>query len=184
MLQCAENAESPTTIHTAPELDSSPKIAESPSGNSPVIPDGYVMVPIDMTAEQMREVQINSELGAYAAANLTGAYSLFREFWDAAVTAAPKQVVNNPDLADQFKILDFGQINILKSDDTPTMKLLLSDFRIISEYGLNNKAMLLSILDYVKEQISNPRCITYVDSFRNIVLPPRELPAAPQQEVK
>lgn len=40
MLQGAENVESPTTMHTAPALDSSPKIAESTSGNSPVIPDG------------------------------------------------------------------------------------------------------------------------------------------------
>jgi len=41
MLQGVENAESPTTMHPAPALDSSPKIAESPSGNSPVIPDAY-----------------------------------------------------------------------------------------------------------------------------------------------
>lgn len=39
MFQCAENAGSPTTMKTAPTLDSSPKNAESPSGNSPVIPD-------------------------------------------------------------------------------------------------------------------------------------------------
>ncbi len=42
MLQGAENAWSPTTMQTAPALDSSAKIAESPSGNSPVIPDGWV----------------------------------------------------------------------------------------------------------------------------------------------
>ncbi|MDU4425452.1 MAG: hypothetical protein E7I51_26495 [Raoultella sp.] len=40
MLQGAENAESPTTMQTAPALDYSPKISESPSGNSPGIPDG------------------------------------------------------------------------------------------------------------------------------------------------
>ncbi|MGE2080908.1 hypothetical protein [Enterobacter asburiae] len=51
MLQGAENAESPTTMLTAPALDSSPKIAESPSGNSPVIPDGWALVPIEPTAE-------------------------------------------------------------------------------------------------------------------------------------
>lgn len=39
MFQGAENAESTTTMQTAPALDSSPKIAESTSGNSPVIPD-------------------------------------------------------------------------------------------------------------------------------------------------
>ncbi|WP_425249898.1 DUF551 domain-containing protein [Enterobacter hormaechei] len=42
MLQGAENAESPTTMQTAPSLDSSQIIAESPSGSSPVIPDGWV----------------------------------------------------------------------------------------------------------------------------------------------
>lgn len=42
MLQGAENAESPTTMQTAPSLDSSQIIAESPSGNSPVIPDCWV----------------------------------------------------------------------------------------------------------------------------------------------
>lgn len=61
------------------------------SGNSPVIPDGWVMVPVDMTPEQMRAVQIKSELGSYAAANLSGAYALFREFWDVSVAAAPQQ---------------------------------------------------------------------------------------------
>ncbi|MDV0327165.1 hypothetical protein RVO06_00635 [Enterobacter hormaechei] len=40
MLQGVENAETPTTMQAAPALDSSPKIAELPSGNSPVIPDG------------------------------------------------------------------------------------------------------------------------------------------------
>ncbi|MGR3180932.1 hypothetical protein [Enterobacter cancerogenus] len=63
-------------------------------GNSPVIPDGWVMVPVDMPPEMMRAVQVNSELGAYAATNLNGAYSLFREFWDVAVTAAPQQEMN------------------------------------------------------------------------------------------
>lgn len=67
--------------------------ADVVAGNSPVIPDGWVMVPADMAPEQMRAVQINSELGAYAAANLSGAYSLFREFWDVAVAAAPQQEV-------------------------------------------------------------------------------------------
>ncbi|WP_275220493.1 DUF551 domain-containing protein [Citrobacter freundii] len=42
MLQGAENAWSPTTMKTAPAMGSSPKIAEATSGNSPVIPDGWV----------------------------------------------------------------------------------------------------------------------------------------------
>lgn len=88
-----KNTESRCTIQTAPALDSLPKSAGSLCSNSPVVTDGWVMVPVDMTPEQMRAVQLNSELGAYAAANLTGAYSLFREFWDVAIAAAPQQEV-------------------------------------------------------------------------------------------
>ncbi|ELT0931639.1 hypothetical protein [Enterobacter roggenkampii] len=55
MLQGAENAGSPTTMKTAPALDSSPKIAESTSGNSPVIPDGWVMVPVEPTEKMVIE---------------------------------------------------------------------------------------------------------------------------------
>ncbi|HIE1494182.1 TPA: hypothetical protein ACXJFH_001363 [Enterobacter kobei] len=61
---------------------------------APVVPNGWVLVPVDMPHEMMRAVQVNSELGAYAATNLYGAYSLFREFWDVAVTAAPQQEMN------------------------------------------------------------------------------------------
>lgn len=50
MIQGAENAGSPTTMKTAPALDSSPKIAESTSGNSPVIPDWQTQ------AEKMAEL--------------------------------------------------------------------------------------------------------------------------------
>ncbi|MCE1444824.1 hypothetical protein LWU69_05030 [Enterobacter hormaechei] len=64
-----------------------------PVSNRDELPDGWVMVPVDMPHEMMRAVQVNSELGAYAATNLNGAYSLFREFWDVAVTAAPQQEV-------------------------------------------------------------------------------------------
>lgn len=65
--------------------------AERDALNEPDVPDGYVLVPVDMTPEQMRAVQLNSELGSYAAANLSGAYSLFREFWGVAVKSAPNQ---------------------------------------------------------------------------------------------
>ncbi|SAG70243.1 Protein of uncharacterised function (DUF551) [Enterobacter hormaechei] len=54
MLQGAENAESPTTMKTAPALDSSPKIAESPSGNYPVIQDGWVACSERMPEESGR----------------------------------------------------------------------------------------------------------------------------------
>ncbi|WP_262770172.1 hypothetical protein [Enterobacter asburiae] len=67
------------------------ELLEAVSGNPQAIPDGWKLVPVDMTPEQMRAVQLKSELGSYAAANLTGAYSLFREFWDVAVTAATQR---------------------------------------------------------------------------------------------
>ena len=53
LLQGVENAETPTTMQTAPALDSSPKIAELPSGNSPAIPDGWVMVPVEPTEDMI-----------------------------------------------------------------------------------------------------------------------------------
>lgn len=56
MLQGAENAESPTTMQAAPVLDSSPKIAESPSGNSPVIPDCSCRTCRPVTISDMRFV--------------------------------------------------------------------------------------------------------------------------------
>ena len=42
----------------------------------------------EMTPEMMRAVQLNSELGAYAVSNLSGAYDLFAEFWKVACRAA------------------------------------------------------------------------------------------------
>ncbi|HBA9709191.1 TPA: ead/Ea22-like family protein [Escherichia coli] len=60
------------------------------SGNSPVTTDGWVMVPKELTPEMMRAVQIRSELGGYATSNLSGAYNMFSEFWNVAVSAAPK----------------------------------------------------------------------------------------------
>lgn len=60
------------------------------SGNYPATPDGWVMVPKELTPEMMRAVQIRSELGWYATSNLSGAYNMFSEFWNVAVSAAPK----------------------------------------------------------------------------------------------
>ncbi|WP_373441445.1 hypothetical protein [Salmonella enterica] len=60
------------------------------AGNSPVIQDGYVLVPKEMTPEMMRAVQIKSELGGYAASELSGAYDMFREFWNVACIEACK----------------------------------------------------------------------------------------------
>ncbi|WP_334361531.1 DUF551 domain-containing protein [Escherichia coli] len=56
----------------------------------PVTPDGWVMVPKELTPEMMRAVQIRSELGGYATSNLSGAYNMFSEFWNVVVSAAPK----------------------------------------------------------------------------------------------
>ncbi|EAW8543629.1 ead/Ea22-like family protein [Salmonella enterica subsp. enterica] len=60
------------------------------NGNSSATPDGWVMVPKELTPEMMRAVQIRSELGGYATSNLSGAYNMFSEFWNVAVSAAPK----------------------------------------------------------------------------------------------
>ncbi|EOE4561320.1 hypothetical protein ACKC5M_003798 [Enterobacter hormaechei] len=78
MLQGAENAETPTTMQTAPALDSSPKIAELPSGNSPVIPDGWVMVPEEPTHEMLE-----------AGDEQFGTYDVYRRM----IAAAPQQEV-------------------------------------------------------------------------------------------
>lgn len=61
------------------------------AGNYPVIPDDWVMVPKEITPEMMRAIQIKSELGGYATANLSGAYDLFSELWNVAVSAVTQQ---------------------------------------------------------------------------------------------
>ena len=78
MIQGGENAESRCTIQTAPALDSSPKIAESPSGNSPVIPDGWVLVPEEPTHEMLE-----------AGDEQFGTYDVYRRM----IAAAPQQEV-------------------------------------------------------------------------------------------
>ncbi len=70
--------------------DGEPRLHIKEPGNSPVTPDGWVMVPKELTPEMMRAVQIRSELGGYATSNLSGAYNMFSEFWSVAVSAAPK----------------------------------------------------------------------------------------------
>ena len=69
---------------------------------SPVVPD-------EMTPEMMRAVQLNSELGAYAVSNLSGAYDLFSEFWKVARSAAMLQGAEQSPAADntaqQFEAL-------------------------------------------------------------------------------
>lgn len=55
--------------------------------------DGWVAVPVEMTPEQMRAVQRDSSLGTFASAHLSGAYDMYREFWNVAIAAAPQQEV-------------------------------------------------------------------------------------------
>ncbi|HAH0554143.1 TPA: hypothetical protein HHF94_001559 [Escherichia coli] len=76
-------------LHGAEPVSQTYKLNEL-SGNSPGTPDGWVMVPKELTPEMMRAVQIRSELGGYATSNLSGAYNMFSEFWNVAVSAAPK----------------------------------------------------------------------------------------------
>lgn len=61
------------------------------AGNSPVIPDGWKLVPIELTPRMITKLQQNTEIGSYIAANWAGAYGLFQKFWDEAIAAAPKQ---------------------------------------------------------------------------------------------
>ena len=76
-------------LHSAEPVSQDYKL-NALDGNSPVTPDGWVMVPKELTPEMMRAVQIRSELGGYATSNLSGAYNMFSEFWNVAVSAAPK----------------------------------------------------------------------------------------------
>lgn len=62
-------------------------------GNSPVIPDGWKLVPIELTPRMITKLQQNTEIGSYIAANWAGAYGLFQKFWDEAIAAAPQQEV-------------------------------------------------------------------------------------------
>lgn len=81
MLQGAENAESRCGIQTPPALDSFKKNAESRCGNSPVIPDGYVMVPKEPT-QAMCAAFNDSDYGRKS----------LRERYVAMLAAAPREV--------------------------------------------------------------------------------------------
>ena len=76
MLQGAENAESRCTIKTAPPLDSLTKNAESRCGNSPVIQDGWVLVPEEPTHEMLE-----------AGDEQFGTYDVYRRM----IAASPQQ---------------------------------------------------------------------------------------------
>ncbi|HGA3340541.1 TPA: DUF551 domain-containing protein [Enterobacter roggenkampii] len=56
MLQRVENTESRCTMQPASALDSLPQNADSRCSNSPVFPDGWVMVPVEPTEEMLAEL--------------------------------------------------------------------------------------------------------------------------------
>lgn len=55
-----------------------------------MIPEGYALVPVEITAEMLRDAHIRSELGAYAVSNLSEGYSLIRNLYDVLLASAPK----------------------------------------------------------------------------------------------
>lgn len=59
--------------------------------------ENHPTIPEDMTPEMMRAVQLNSELGAYAVSNLSGAYDMFAEFWKVAHRASMLQPQSDDD---------------------------------------------------------------------------------------
>lgn len=103
MLQGVENAETPTTMQTAPALDSSPKIAESASSNSPVTPDGWVMVPVEPTEDMIvngfesepdESFSDEKEWATYdAMSGCQQAAHRAKLCWAAMIAAAPQQEV-------------------------------------------------------------------------------------------
>ncbi|HIE9647108.1 TPA: hypothetical protein ACXRWH_003994, partial [Klebsiella pneumoniae] len=71
-----------TSINPAPDLVSLQKKAESIIGNYPGIPDGYVMVPKEMTDEIGEAIAMQ--------ANCCGGIAL--DIYDAMIAAAPQEV--------------------------------------------------------------------------------------------
>ncbi|HFQ7884140.1 TPA: hypothetical protein ACHS9P_000491 [Enterobacter roggenkampii] len=94
MLQGAENAESTTTIQTAPALDSSPKIAESTSGNSPVIPDGLNIRAVAALREAVRNQWLKSDDFADRV-YWKSMHDIANEIVSAMLAAAPQQEAKN-----------------------------------------------------------------------------------------
>lgn len=88
MLQCAENTESRCGIQTAPALDFFKKKAESRCGNSPVIPEGYVMVPKEPTEEMQSAGASAIRIETTALNKLWTGNAVFR----AMLAAAPQEV--------------------------------------------------------------------------------------------
>lgn len=76
-----ENAQVLTSINPTPALVSLPKNAKSLTGNSPAIPDGYVMVPVEPTDEMLA-----------AAKEWTGLTSTAEVVYIKMIEAAPHEV--------------------------------------------------------------------------------------------
>jgi hypothetical protein len=57
------------------------------------VPAGFALVPVELTPEMLRAIQLKSAIGAEIAANWTGAYESFQELYSVAITAAPKGAV-------------------------------------------------------------------------------------------
>lgn len=49
---------------------------------------GYVTVSRELTAKQIRAIQLETEIGAYIAANWSGSYGLFQSLWAVALAAS------------------------------------------------------------------------------------------------
>ncbi|HCX5186901.1 TPA: hypothetical protein OZT99_000771 [Escherichia coli] len=62
------------------------------AGKAAGLPEGWVVIPVEMTPSQMRAIQLRSEAGGYITSNLTDAYSLLAELWEVALAAAPKRI--------------------------------------------------------------------------------------------
>jgi hypothetical protein len=105
MFHGAENAESATTMQNAPALDSSPKIAESPSGNPPEIPDGWVLVPKEPTEHMIVEGFESEPDEFFSDEEVWEAYDAMsgcqqaahraKLCWAAMIAAAPQQEAKN-----------------------------------------------------------------------------------------
>lgn len=169
------------------------RIAELESLKAPQLTQQSV--PDEMTPEMMRAVQLNSELGAYAASNLSGAYDLFSEFWKAACRAAmihgAETVSNRDDLTDDF-------ISML----TGRAKYLREKGEIKSPYLLERAAAALKGENADTTAIPNGWKLVPIDPTKDMLLAGQSVvgfwlntvhcyskmlaaaPAAPQQEVK
>ncbi|MBX4728629.1 hypothetical protein C0Q74_08765 [Klebsiella pneumoniae] len=77
-----ENAQVLNTIKAPPALDSLPKTGEVQNTDSPVIPDGYVMVPVEPTKEILDEFDSIIDYGAEDSVDA----------WHRLLAAAPQEV--------------------------------------------------------------------------------------------